>query len=91
MEKKSRMKPNQQRARTGRWYHAQFFCRNEFFEENLNWHILIFFQLTGNMDVGGVEKLKGVDVIAYKTLASTEIDDETVLSPPTPEDVAIIM
>ena len=43
------------------------------------------------MDVGGVEKLKGVDVIAYKTLASTEIDDETVLSPPTPEDVAIIM
>jgi hypothetical protein len=50
-----------------------------------------FFQLTGMMDVDGLEKLKGVEVIAYKSLASTHVDDECGLTPPTPQDVAIIM
>ena len=53
--------------------------------------LLVLLQLTGKMDVDGVEKLKGVEVIAYKCLASTQVDDETTLTPPTPQDVAIIM
>ena len=53
--------------------------------------LLVLLQLTGKMDVDGVEKLKGVEVIAYKSLASTQVDDETTLTPPTPQDVAIIM
>ncbi len=51
-----------------------------------------FSQLTGNMDVN-VANLQGVDVISYKDLAATDVEENKniVLKPPTAQDVAIIM
>lgn len=48
--------------------------------------------MTGNTDVDA-SKLSNVEVIPYKTLAATEVeeDHEVLLEPPTAQDVAIIM
>ncbi len=60
--------------------------------ENYKQDVSNFSQLTGNMDVN-VANLQGVDVISYKSLAATDVEENKniVLKPPTAQDVAIIM